>query len=117
MDALPIATPTSGDSAPDRCVTSSLEYAARVRELETLRAVHRGELARLLHDVRAYGTTTSDDDLLAVLEEAAIDRARESPSSRLSPSTRPSSMMTRPGSSAPRRSKSPTRPGRRRATA
>jgi transcription elongation factor GreA len=41
-----------------------------------LRAAHRSELAQRLHDVRAHGTTSDDDDRLAVLEEAAIDRAR-----------------------------------------
>jgi transcription elongation factor GreA len=69
MDA-PIAMPSSD------VVMSSAEYAALTRELESLRASHRSELARRLHDVRAHGTTSDDDDRLAVLEEAAIDRAR-----------------------------------------
>jgi transcription elongation factor GreA len=55
---------------------SSAEYAALVRELESLRASLRSELAQQLHDVRARGVTSDDDDRLAVLEEAAIDRAR-----------------------------------------
>ena len=55
---------------------SRAEYASLVRELEGLRAAHRSELAQGLHDVRAHGTTSDDDDRLAVLEEAAIDRAR-----------------------------------------
>jgi transcription elongation factor GreA len=75
MDASPIAMPTSRESAPTGVVMSSAEYAALVRELESLSASHRSELAQRLHDVRAHGTT-SDDDRLAVLEEAAIDRAR-----------------------------------------
>ena len=76
MDAHPIAMPASGDVAPTGAVMSSAEYAALVRELESLRDAHRTELARRLHDVRAHGVTSDDDDRLAVLEETAIDRAR-----------------------------------------
>ena len=75
MDA-PIAMPTSREIAPTGVVMSSAEYAALTRELEGLRASHRSELAQRLHDVRAHGTTSDDDDRLAVLEEAAIDFAR-----------------------------------------
>ena len=75
MDA-PIAMPTSREIAPTGVVMSSGEYAALTRELESLRASQRSELARRLHDVRAHGTTSDDDDRLAVLEEAAIDLAR-----------------------------------------
>lgn len=76
MDSHPIVTPTSLGAAPTGVVMSSVEYAALVRELETLRAVHRSELAQQLHHVRAHGTTSDDDDLLAVLEETAVPRAR-----------------------------------------
>jgi transcription elongation factor GreA len=76
MDAHPIAMPTSREIAPTGVVMSSAEYAVLTRELESLRASHRSELAQELHDVRAHGTTSDDDDRLAVLEEAAIDRAR-----------------------------------------
>jgi transcription elongation factor GreA len=76
MDAHPIAMPTSREIAPTGVVMSSADYAVLTRELESLRAAHRSELARQLHDVRAHGTTSDDDDRLAVLEEAAIDRAR-----------------------------------------
>jgi transcription elongation factor GreA len=75
MDA-PIAMPTSREIAPTGVAMSSAEYAALTRELESLRASHRSELAQRLHDVRAHGTTSDDDDRLAVLEDAAIDRAR-----------------------------------------
>src|SRR5919108_925851 len=34
------------------------------------------ELAHRLHEVRPHGTTSDDEDRLAVLEETAIDRAR-----------------------------------------
>jgi transcription elongation factor GreA len=76
MDAHPIAMPSSREIAPTGVVMSSAEYAALMRELESLRAAHRSELAQRLHDVRAHGTTSDDDDRLAVLEEAAIARAR-----------------------------------------
>jgi len=76
MDAHPIAMPTSREIAPIGVVMSSAEYAVLTRELESLRASLRSELALRLHDVRAHGTTSDDDDRLAVLEEAAIDRAR-----------------------------------------
>ena len=75
MDA-PIAMPDSREIAPTGVVMSSAEYAALTRELESLRAAHRSELAQRLHDVQAHGVTSDDDDRLAVLEEAAIDRAR-----------------------------------------
>jgi transcription elongation factor GreA len=76
MDADPIAMPASRDPAATGVVMSRAEYGVLVRELENLRAAHRAELAQRLHEVRAHGTTSDDDDRLAVLEEAAIDRAR-----------------------------------------
>ena len=76
MDAHPIAMPSSREIAPTGVVMSGAEYAVLTRELERLRASHRSELAQQLYDVRAHGTTSDDDDRLAVLEEAAIDRAR-----------------------------------------
>ena len=76
MDAQAIAIPSPREIPLTGVVMSSDEYAALVRELESLRASHRSELAQRLNDVRAYGTTSDDDDRLAVLEEAAIDRAR-----------------------------------------
>ena len=57
-------------------VMSSAEYAALVRELDTLRTALRRDLAERLHHVQTVGTTSDYDDHLAVLEEAAIDRAR-----------------------------------------
>jgi transcription elongation factor GreA len=76
MDAHPIVMPTSRDGAPAGVVMSNAEYAELVRELKSLRAAHRGELAQQLHEVRTRGTTGDNDELLAVLEETAIDRAR-----------------------------------------
>jgi len=68
--------PSSADVAPTGVVMSSAEYAVLVRELQSLRDAQRAELAQRLHDVRAHGTTSDDDDRLAVLEDTAIDRAR-----------------------------------------
>jgi transcription elongation factor GreA len=52
------------------------EYADLVSELETLRASHRAELAGRLRNARDFGPAAENDDLHAVLEDAAIDRAR-----------------------------------------
>ena len=57
MDAPRIAMPTSLEIAPTGVVMSSAEYAVLTRELESLRASHRSDLAQRLHDVRAHGTT------------------------------------------------------------
>ena len=76
MDAHPVAMPPSREVAPTGVVMSNTEYTALVLELASLRTAHRAELAQRLHDVRAHGTTSDDDDRLAVLEEAAIDQAR-----------------------------------------
>jgi transcription elongation factor GreA len=78
MAANPIVMPPSPDveRASAGVVMSSAEYAALVRELDTLRAALRRDLAQRLHDVQTVGTTSDYDDHLAVLEETAIDRAR-----------------------------------------
>jgi transcription elongation factor GreA len=76
MHPYPIAMPTSPDAAPTGVVMSSAEYGVLVRELEGLRAVHRSELAEELHDARSRGSTGDNDDVLAVLEETAVPRAR-----------------------------------------
>jgi transcription elongation factor GreA len=47
-----------------------------VRELDTERAAHRTDLAGRLRDVRTYGVTSDSDELLAVVEESAVDLAR-----------------------------------------
>lgn len=81
MAADPIGMPDSPDLddsslAPAGVVMSADEYAVLTRELETLRDKHRGEMAQRLREVRTHGTTSDNDDLLAVLEETALDRAR-----------------------------------------
>jgi transcription elongation factor GreA len=52
------------------------DFDALVRELEALRSKHRGELAGRLREARAFGTSSENDDLLAALEESAVDHAR-----------------------------------------
>jgi transcription elongation factor GreA len=52
------------------------DYDALTRELEALRSRHRVELEQHLRDARASGSPADDDDMLAVLEEAAITEAR-----------------------------------------
>jgi transcription elongation factor GreA len=60
--------------APTTLTTA--EYAALARELELLRSRHRSELAERLRLARGFGGSADNDDLLAVLEEAAVDEAR-----------------------------------------
>ena len=57
-------------------VLTEADYAALVRELESLRARHRHEVAERLRLARGFSSSPDDDDLLAVLEEAAITQAR-----------------------------------------
>jgi transcription elongation factor GreA len=52
------------------------EYTTLAHELESLRTKHRAELADRLRLARGFGGSADSDDLLAVLEEAAIDEAR-----------------------------------------
>jgi transcription elongation factor GreA len=52
------------------------DHAALVRELESLKARHRREMAERLRVARSFSAAPDDDELLAVLEEAAIEQAR-----------------------------------------
>jgi transcription elongation factor GreA len=52
------------------------DYAALARELESLTERHRRDIADRLRVARGFSCAPDDDDLLAVLEEAAIDQAR-----------------------------------------
>jgi transcription elongation factor GreA len=61
---------------PAAIQVTETEYANLVSELETLRASHRAELAERLRSARDFGPAAENDDLHAVLEDAAIDRAR-----------------------------------------
>jgi transcription elongation factor GreA len=61
---------------PAPILLTETEYAELVSELETLRASHRAELAERLRNARDFGPAAENDDLHAVLEDAAVDRAR-----------------------------------------
>jgi transcription elongation factor GreA len=63
-------------NGPAAIQVTETEYAALLSELETLRASHRAELAERLRHARDFGPAAENDDLHAVLEDAAIDRAR-----------------------------------------
>jgi transcription elongation factor GreA len=55
---------------------SPTDFAEIVQELELLRSTHRTEVAERLRDARTYGTAVGDDDHLAILEDAAVDRGK-----------------------------------------
>jgi transcription elongation factor GreA len=79
-ERIPMVAARSGShgDAPgvtDRLLTEA-EYSALVHELESLRAGHRRDLAERLRIARGFSAAPDDDDLLAVLEEAAIEQAR-----------------------------------------
>ena len=57
-------------------VLTQADFDGLVRELESLRRQQRSELAGRLREARAFGASTENDDLLAALEEAAVDEAR-----------------------------------------
>ena len=52
------------------------DFDAIVRELDQRRRSHRDELAQRLREARTSGSPADDDDVLAVLEEVSVDRAR-----------------------------------------
>ena len=52
------------------------DFDTLVRELEALRSKHRSEVAGRLREARAFGVSTDNDELLAVVEESAVDSAR-----------------------------------------
>jgi transcription elongation factor GreA len=66
----------SDTDGPARIQLTETEYADLVTELDTLRASHRAELAERLRNARDFGPAAENDDLHAVLEDAAVDRAR-----------------------------------------
>jgi transcription elongation factor GreA len=62
--------------APETVLLSPTDFADIVQELELLRSTHRAEVADRLRDARTYGTAVGDDDHLAILEDAAVDRGK-----------------------------------------
>ena len=55
---------------------SPADLTDAIRELDSLRSSHRAGLAERLRDARAFGTAVDDDDHLAVLEDAAVERIK-----------------------------------------
>jgi transcription elongation factor GreA len=69
----PSSDPPSANAALS---VTRADFDAIVRELDQLRRSHRDELARRLRDARTSGSPADDDDVLAVLEDVSVDRAR-----------------------------------------
>jgi transcription elongation factor GreA len=59
-----------------RVLLTEADFDALVRELETLRGRHRGEVARRPREARAFGVSTDNDELLTVAEDAIVEQAR-----------------------------------------
>jgi transcription elongation factor GreA len=74
--AAPAVEPSAPVDPATNVLLTQADFDALVLELEALRRKHRGELAGRLREARAFATSTENDDLLTVLEESAIDRAR-----------------------------------------
>ncbi|HWK30376.1 MAG TPA: GreA/GreB family elongation factor [Solirubrobacter sp.] len=55
---------------------SRADYDALVDELASLRDAHRASFAEDLRHARAFGSLGDEDDRLAALEDATIDRSR-----------------------------------------
>lgn len=75
----PTVTPVhvdAGRGRERRLLLTPGEFDALVGELEALRSSHRTELEGRLREARAFGGSTENDELLAVLEESAVERAR-----------------------------------------
>jgi transcription elongation factor GreA len=53
-----------------------VDYEALLCELDELRATHRADLERRLRDARDFGSPADNDDVLAALEEAAVEGSR-----------------------------------------
>lgn len=62
--------------ASESVILSPTDLAEIMEELESLRSTHRAEVAERLRDARTYGTAIGDDDHLAILEDAVVDRRR-----------------------------------------
>jgi transcription elongation factor GreA len=92
-DRIPMITARSGShgEVADRNdgLLTEAEYEALVEELESLRTRHRRDVAARMRLARGF----SDDDLLAVLEEAAVEQARIG---RLEELVRTASVVDRP---------------------
>ncbi|HKG66192.1 MAG TPA: GreA/GreB family elongation factor [Solirubrobacteraceae bacterium] len=66
----------SSPAAAAGMVLSATDYAGLMRELDDLRARHRGEVSQRLRDARVHGSPADDDEELAIREDAAYAEAR-----------------------------------------
>lgn len=69
-------TRNSTPHAPASPLLSRADYDALVGELESLRGAHRASFADDLRHARSFGSLGDEDDRLAALEDATIDRSR-----------------------------------------
>lgn len=67
---------TATVGTPEGVLLTQMDFDVLVRELEAQRIKQRGELAGRLREARAFGSSSENDDLLAALEESAVDHAR-----------------------------------------
>ena len=70
------AEPSTAAGTPEGVLLTQMDFDVLVRELEALRSKQRGELAGRLREARAFGSSSENDELLAALEESAVDHAR-----------------------------------------
>jgi transcription elongation factor GreA len=68
--------PPPATASATRVAMTQTDYEALTRELEHRRGAHRAELAERLRDARTHGSPGDDDELLAVLEDVAVDQVR-----------------------------------------
>jgi transcription elongation factor GreA len=61
---------------PSATQLTGADHDALRRELDALRSRHRVELERGLRDARMFGSPADGDEILAVVEEAAVSEAR-----------------------------------------
>jgi transcription elongation factor GreA len=59
-----------------RVALTPADFDTLVRELESLQRQLRSDFAGRLREARAFGGSTENDDVLAALEDAAVDDAR-----------------------------------------
>jgi transcription elongation factor GreA len=69
-------TPDAVGGLETGVLLTQADFDVLVRELEALRSKHRSELAGRLREARAFGSSTENDDFVAVLEETAVVTAR-----------------------------------------
>src|SRR5215217_3962868 len=67
---------TTSDPRAGRVLLTQAELDDLVERLASLRSAHREDFAERLRDARGFGVAGDNDDQLAVLDDAVIDRVR-----------------------------------------